>query len=61
MIATIHRKKHPGAKLFLYAMGGGHLPINIFLQPAITFGSIEGITIPTGYYALKNPTAQGPS
>jgi len=52
---------HPspfGVELFLFAMGGGHLPINIFLRPEITFGSMEGVTIPAGCLALKKPTAE---
>jgi hypothetical protein len=48
-----------GVELFLYAMGAGHLPISVFLLPQITFGSIEGVTLPLGCQSLKNP-AQTP-
>jgi hypothetical protein len=43
-----------GVELFLYAMGEGHLPINMFLLPQVTFDSIEGLTIPDDCISLGN-------
>jgi hypothetical protein len=39
---------------FFIAMGEGHLPINMFLLPQVTFDSIEGLTIPDDCISLGN-------
>jgi hypothetical protein len=51
-----------GVELFLYAMGGGHFPINIFLLlQETTFDSLEGVTIPTGCHALIKGGGSSPN
>jgi hypothetical protein len=42
-----------GVELFLYAIGAGHLPLNVFLLPGFTVVKLESIASPAGSYSLK--------